>query len=69
MKFDVYSRFQLDVVLENGSWKVYRMEPGKRIAINDFVIPSWIAVDELAQYLDDICHEVGAPGQMVRRLQ
>jgi len=68
MKFDVYGRFQLEVVRENDSWVVYRLAPGKRIRSNDFIIPSEVKPHEVAGYLDDIFHELAAPGKQVRQV-
>lgn len=67
MKFDVYGRFQLEVVREKGQWVVYRLGIGKR-ARADFVIPPWVAPGEIATYLDDLLHESAGPDQRVRLL-
>jgi hypothetical protein len=67
MKFDVYGRFQLEVVREKDQWAVYRLGPGKR-APADLVIPSWVAPSEIATYLDDLLHELAGPDQSVRLL-
>ena len=54
MKFDVYGRFQIEVHREDGKWVAYRVGPGKRSRINDFVIPREILTSrEIARYLDD----------------
>lgn len=58
MKFDVYGRFQIEVHREDGKWVAYRVGPGKRSRINDFVIPREILTSrEIARYLDDLYHE------------
>jgi hypothetical protein len=67
MKFDVYGRFQLEVVRENDQWAVYRIGLGKRVP-TDFVIPSSVASSEVATYLDDLLHELSGPDQSVRLL-
>jgi hypothetical protein len=67
MRFDVYGRFQLEVVRERGQWVVYRLGDGKR-APAELAIPSWVAQNELATYLDDLLHELAGPGQSIRRL-
>ena len=67
MKFDVYGRFQLEVVREKGQWAVYRLGTGKR-APADLAIPSWVAPGEIATYLDDLLHESAGPDQRVRLL-
>jgi hypothetical protein len=68
MKFDVYGRFQVEVVREDNAWVVYRLDPGRRIRIDDLIIPSEITPDEIATYLDDLFHEGAAPGRSVRPL-
>jgi hypothetical protein len=68
MRFNIYGRFQLDVRRESNSWEVYRLEPGKRAKVNDLVIPSTLEADEIATYLDDIFHELSAPGQCIELL-
>jgi hypothetical protein len=66
MKFDVYGRFQLEVEWENDSWIVHRMELGRRVKLNDLIIPKELAAEEIATFLDDIFHELCAPGQSVK---
>lgn len=68
MKFDVYGRLQIEIVREGESWTAYQLEPGKRIALHDFSIPAWMSTDEIAVYLDDIYHEMGGPGDVVRAI-
>jgi hypothetical protein len=66
VKFDVYGRFQLEVVRENDSWAVYRLAPGKRVRTADFIIPPELEPNEVAGYLDDLFHEQAVPGKRVR---
>jgi len=68
MRFDVYGRFQLDVVRENGEWVVYKVAPGTRVRDANLVIPSSVAATEIAVYLDDLLHELSGPEQCVRLL-
>jgi hypothetical protein len=68
MKFDIYGRFQVEVRRENEAWAVYRPALGKRVPLYDVVIPSDVAADELATYLDDVFHELAGPGQNVERI-
>lgn len=65
MKFDIYSRFQVDVRRENGAWIVYRLAPGKRAVMEDVVLPPDLAAHEIATWLDDIFHEFAGMGQTV----
>ena len=39
MKFDIYGRFQLEVLRDEDHWSVYRLASGKRMPVHDFVIP------------------------------
>ena len=68
MKFNIYGKFQLDVIREAGTWVAYRLEPGKRIVLRDFSIPDFLDEGELAIYLDDIYHEMGGPDERVTRM-
>ena len=62
----MYGRFKVDVVREGNHWTVYRLEPGKRIKMGDFAIPSSLREEELGTFLDDIYHELAKPGQTVQ---
>lgn len=66
MRLDIYGRFQLDVVRENGRWVAFRVDPGKRTRLADLVIPPDLDDGEIAQFLDDLYHEASKPGQSVR---
>lgn len=68
MKFDVYGRFELEVVREGNTWVAYRLMPGKRIRADELIIPSEIQPSEIATYLDDLFHEGASPGRIVRLL-
>lgn len=69
MKFDVFGRFQLEVVREEERWVAYRLEPGKRVKWNQLAIPPSIDASEIGGYLDDLYHEMAGPGLVVRELQ
>lgn len=62
MKLDVYGRFQLEVLRENDVWVVYQPGLGTRVRDTSFVIPAFLAPEEIARYLDDIFHEISGPG-------
>ena len=68
MKFDVYGRFQLEVVRENEQWAVYKLGLGKREPAG-LVVPATLAPGEVATYLDDLLHELARPGQSVQLLR
>ena len=65
MRFDVYGRFQLEVLRENGAWIAYRLGLGTRERDNDVVIPPSLDASELAACIDDVFHELARPGQCV----
>ena len=68
MRFDVYGRFRLEVQRENDSWVVYRLSLGRRIKLDDLIVPNVLAAEEIATFLDDIFHELSGPGQSVKIL-
>ncbi len=69
MRFDLYGKFELHVVRQDGAWQVFRLVNGKRQALPDIFIPSVIPENEIERYLDDLLHEQAQPGQKVRRLE
>lgn len=68
MRFDVYRRYQLEILREDDRWIIFRLDFGKRRPIFDFVIPASLPQDELATYLDDMLHEWARPGDVIRRI-
>ena len=66
MKFDVYGRFQLEVLRENNSWIAYRIGLGTRSRDSSIIIPDSFAPEEIGGYLDDLFHELCGPGQTIR---
>lgn len=68
MRFDIYGRYQLEVVRKNGRWVVYRLDFAKRRPVSDFAIPPSMHEDELQVYLDDMLHELGRPDSAIRRI-
>ena len=68
MRFDIYGRYQLEVVRKDERWIMYRLDFGKRRLTYDFVIPASLRPDELATYLDDMLHELARPGDIVQRI-
>lgn len=69
MKLDIYGRFQLEVVREDDRWVAYRLAPGKRVRVDDLVIPSSFDAADICGYLDDLYHEGAKPGQVVREIE
>ena len=68
MKFDVYGRFTLEVLRENDAWVAYNLGLGARTREDEIVIPSSLGAEEIAEYLDDLFHELASIGQTVRLL-
>ncbi|WP_312518430.1 hypothetical protein [Massilia sp.] len=68
MRFNIYKRFQLDILREDGTWVVYRVDAGKRVRMEELVVPPELAADELAVYLDGLFHELAGFGQQVERV-
>ena len=69
MLFDIYGRFRVDVVQEQGQWRAYRPGVGTSVRINDLVIPPDLDAAELGIFLDDIYHEYGRSGEVVRLVE
>jgi hypothetical protein len=67
MKFDVFGRFQLEVLREGDRWVAYSVAPGKRSKLN-VAIPSALDENEIGGYLDDLYHETARPGDVVRSI-
>jgi hypothetical protein len=69
MRFNVYGRFHVEVQKEDGAWVVYRLEAGRRARLADVVIPASLTEPrEIATCLDDLLHELSAPGDRVEIL-
>ena len=65
MKFDVYGRFQLEVLREEEAWAAYRLALGTRERDTNVVIPASLKPEELAEFIDDLFHELARPGHSV----
>ena len=68
MRFDIYGRFQLEVVHEHGAWVAYRSTDGLRHRETNVSFPSDMREEEIAGFLDDLFRELAEPGQHVRRI-
>jgi hypothetical protein len=69
VKFDVYGRFVIEVIRQDENWMVYRVESGRRIRMQEIVIPADVPSDQVPRYLDDLWHESAASGKTIRRLE
>ena len=57
LKFDVFGRNVL-ILEKDGGWEAFYLgNEGKRRPAPDIPVPSSIAASDMAQYLDDLCHE------------
>ena len=54
---------------EHGQWRAYRPGVGTRVRLNDLVIPPDVDAAELGTFLDDIYHEYGRSGEVVRLVE
>ena len=68
MRFDIYGRFEIELVRENNHWIPYRKGEGLNRKEDSLAIPSDINPDEIRQYLDDIYHEFSQPGDEIIQL-
>lgn len=65
MRFDIYGRFQVEVLRDDGRWVAYRAALGKRSEVEDLVIPGDLSEQEIPGYLDAFYHELAQFGQKV----
>jgi hypothetical protein len=68
VRFDIYGRFQIEVLMASAGWTAYRSSNGLRVPYPELVIPQELEESELAQFLDDHFHEYALPGQVIRRI-
>jgi len=69
LRFDIYGRYQLEVIREGDSWKIYRLGVGRRAPVHDLVIPPEAQPHELEMWLDDLLHELAEPGRAIHRVE
>lgn len=67
MTFDIYGRFEIEVLMTSTGWVAYRKSNGLRTPYRDLAFPAGLHESELAQFLDDHFHEYALPGQVIRR--
>ena len=68
MKYDLYGKFQLEVLRENDAWIVYRLGLGIRSIVHEVVLPSNLDISEIVTFLDDLFHESDIDGRGIREL-
>lgn len=69
MRFDIFSRYELDVEGRDDRWVVYQLGEGARRENPSVFIPSHVPEEEVARFLEDLLHEEGHPGGAVRRVR
>ena len=65
MVFDIYRRFEIEILREGGRWVVYRTSNETRRADWSLIIPHELREDELAGYLADFFQEHARPGESI----
>lgn len=68
MRVDVYGRYHLDVCREGDRWVAYRLGEGTRRR-DDLAIPPELSEEEIPAFLEDLLHELSAPGRSLRRIE
>jgi hypothetical protein len=68
MRFSIYGRYDLDVERRNGRWLVYRRGLGTRREDPTVFLPADVDKNDIAAYLEDLLHEEGGPGRVIRRI-
>ena len=68
MRFNIYSRFEIEVLMTSAGWVAYRTGNGLRTPYRELVFPEGLQESELARFLDDHFHEYAQPGQVIRRV-
>lgn len=60
MRLSVYGKKIIEVIQEESQWAIYEVGEGKRIRLNDVVIPSHYAEAEVIIFLEDLYHEAAS---------
>lgn len=60
LRFDVFGTL-IAVVGKPGAWSAFVLGPEGTRRPSDFIIPDFLAEDELCQYLADLFHESATP--------
>lgn len=67
MIFDIYKRFEVEILRKDDRWVVYRNNNGTKRPDWTIIIPHELREDELAGFLDDFFHEYAGPGDSIIR--
>lgn len=60
LQFDVFGH-RIAVAGEQGAWRAFMLGPDGKRRPAEFVVPGFLAADELCQYLADLLHEFASP--------
>ncbi len=69
MKFDIYGRFFVDVTRESDGWTVYRIDQGRRLRMEDLVLPAEVRAEDIPRWLEDLLHEYAAPDRKIKMIE
>jgi hypothetical protein len=67
-RFDVYGRFVIEVARAGNRWTVCYVGDGLKRPAHDIQLPPEADEQSLADHLDILLHEYGAPGQSIRQI-
>jgi len=67
-RFDVYGRFIIEVARTGNRWTVYYVGEGVKRPAHDIQLPPEADEPSLADHLDILLHEYGAPGRSIRQI-
>jgi hypothetical protein len=68
LRFDIYGRYQLEVIREGDAWNIYRLGVGTRAPVHSLPIPPEAQPHEIEIWLVDLLHELAEPGRTIRRV-
>jgi hypothetical protein len=69
VRFDIYGRFEIEVLKADTGWIAFRYGNGSRTPYRELVFPQGLQESELERFLDDHFHEYALTGQVVRRMK
>ncbi len=69
MIFDIYGRFEIEIISSGNGWKAFRRGNGIKAPYPDLVFPKGLAEADIPEFLDDHFHEYAQPGREIRRIE
>jgi hypothetical protein len=67
VRLDVFGQFRVDLVRENGQWRLVRVGTGMSAPMA-VTVPSDLDEDAAIRYLEDLWHESSKPGARITRV-